>query len=51
MDAIVNHGLWVIKTCQYRFANSNIQVGDINDMEGHAYAGHKIYEEISVPSF
>lgn len=21
----------------------------INDMEGHAYAGHKIYEEISVP--
>lgn len=28
MDAIVNHGLWVIKTCQYGFANSNIQVGD-----------------------
>lgn len=37
-----------MKTCQYGFANSNIQVGDIKDVvEGHASAGHRINEEIS----
>lgn len=38
MGPIVNCGLLVIKTGQYRFTNSNIQVGNINNLEDYTYA-------------
>lgn len=38
MDPIVNCGLLVIKTDQYRFINSNIQVGNINNLEDYTCA-------------